>query len=81
MKVTLQGESDPQPTAVHSPPLQTPAPQDWAEAEREPATATPLPAPPHGNHRPIGTLMVIAVVLLSIFGMWMLVLGIQQGRA
>lgn len=30
---------------------------------------------------PVGTLMLVAVVLLSIIWLWMLVLGIQQGRA
>ncbi|CAM3278721.1 hypothetical protein DESA109040_06370 [Deinococcus saxicola] len=30
---------------------------------------------------PIGTLVVVAVVVLSIIWLWMLVLGIQQGRA
>lgn len=30
---------------------------------------------------PLGTLMLIAVLLLSIIWLWMLVLGIQQGRA
>lgn len=29
---------------------------------------------------PIGTLVVVAVVVLSIIWLWMLVLGIQQGR-
>ncbi|MDV6374519.1 hypothetical protein [Deinococcus arenicola] len=30
---------------------------------------------------PIGTLLVVALVVLSIIWLWMLVLGIQQGRA
>lgn len=30
---------------------------------------------------PIGTLMVIAILLLVTIAFWMLVLGIQQGRA
>ncbi|CAM3629550.1 hypothetical protein [Deinococcus frigens] len=30
---------------------------------------------------PIGTLVVVALVVLSIIWLWMLVLGIQQGRA
>lgn len=30
---------------------------------------------------PLGTLMLIATLLLSIIWLWMLVLGIQQGRA
>ncbi|MDL2342935.1 hypothetical protein QOL99_02100 [Deinococcus sp. MIMF12] len=29
---------------------------------------------------PIGTLMVIAVLMLTLIWLWMLVLGIQQGR-
>lgn len=31
--------------------------------------------------RPIGTLMVIAILLLVTLAFWMLVLGIQQARA
>ena len=31
--------------------------------------------------RPIGTLMVIAILLLVTIAFWMLVLGIQQARA
>lgn len=43
-------------------------------------------APVSHEHRgpsvvPVGTLMLVAVVLLSIIWLWMLVLGIQQGRA
>lgn len=80
MKVTLQGETDPQPTALHSPPLQTPLlPPAWTESAG--VEGGPHGAETHGNTRPIGTLMVIAVLLLSIVGMWMLILGIQQGRA
>ena len=78
MKVTLQGEHDPQPTALHSAPPHTPT---WAEEERETSGSEPPAHGAAGNTRPIGTLMVIAVLLLSIFGMWMLILGIQQGRA
>lgn len=45
----------------------------------------PEPTPPEERGKPhvvpIGTLMLIAVLLLSITWLWMLVLGIQQGRA
>lgn len=78
MKVTLQGEHDPQPTALHSPPPQTPT---WTGGEVEPVDGGPATTEVQGNARPIGTLMVIALLLLAIVGMWMLVLGIQQGRA
>ncbi|EYB69403.1 hypothetical protein DEIPH_ctg008orf0136 [Deinococcus phoenicis] len=49
--------------------------------------ARPRDAAPHSPPRktpsvvPLGTLMLIAVLLLSIIWLWMLVLGIQQGRA
>lgn len=44
--------------------------------------AAPTPHEPHGpGVIPVGTLMLVAVVLLSIVWLWMLVLGIQQGRA
>lgn len=49
--------------------------------------ATPLPAAPpaapaeeHGP-APVGTLFVVAVLLLVTIAFWCLVLGIQQGRA
>lgn len=44
-------------------------------------------SPPQDNEThdegpaPIGTLFVIAVLVIFIFGLWMLILGIQQGRA
>ncbi len=44
---------------------------------------TPV-APVHEEARgpaPVGTLMVIAVLLLVTIAFWCLVLGIQQGRA
>ena len=43
----------------------------------------PLPPqePQARGPAPIGTLVVVAVVVLSIIWLWMLVLGIQQGRA
>ncbi|MFC6663498.1 hypothetical protein [Deinococcus multiflagellatus] len=46
----------------------------------------PPPAPERPARRPVhvvpvGTLTVVATVLLSIVWLWMLVLGIQQGRA
>lgn len=47
----------------------------------------PLTQGPHEGQKPrrsvvpVGTLMLIAVLLLSIIWLWMLVLGIQQGRA
>ncbi|WP_156103485.1 hypothetical protein [Deinococcus sp. YIM 77859] len=47
----------------------------------------PLDPGPHQEQEPqrsvvpVGTLMLVAVVLLSILWLWMLVLGIQQGRA
>lgn len=43
-----------------------------------------LPPQPEVQARgpaPIGTLVVVAAVVLSIIWLWMLVLGIQQGRA
>lgn len=30
---------------------------------------------------PVGTLVVVATLMLATIGMWMLILGIQQGRA
>lgn len=39
--------------------------------EQEPQTRGPAP---------IGTLVVVGLVVLSIIWLWMLVLGIQQGR-
>lgn len=51
-----------------SPPLQSP-PQ-----------AQPL-HPAQAGPRPIGTLMVIAILLLVTLAFWMMVLGVQQGRA
>lgn len=41
------------------------------------------PEPPREKAHvvPLGTLMLIAALLLSIIWLWMLVLGIQQGRA
>ena len=41
-------------------------------------------APPPQSEKPvvpIGTLMIIGVLLITTVFMWMLVLGIQQGRA
>lgn len=43
----------------------------------DPATPDPHAVGP----RPIGTLMVIAILLLVTLAFWMMVLGIQQGRA
>ena len=39
------------------------------------------PQEPEPGPVPLGTLFVIALLLLSLLGMWMLVLGVQQGRA
>lgn len=36
---------------------------------------------PGAGPRPIGTLMVIGILILVTIAFWMLVLGIQQGRA
>lgn len=47
-------------------------------------TEPPVPQhePPHPpGVVPVGTLMLVAVVLLCIVWLWMLVLGLQQGRA
>lgn len=54
--------------------------------EQTPATGEPVapPAAAHPQERgpaPVGTLVVIGVLLLSIIWLWMLVLGILQGRA
>lgn len=52
-------------------------------ADPKPNAAEPLP-PAQEEVRgppPIGTLMVIAVLLLVTIAFWCLVLGIQQGRA
>ncbi|WP_198296266.1 hypothetical protein [Deinococcus sp. DB0503] len=38
-------------------------------------------APKKPSVVPVGTLMLLAVLLLSIIWLWMLVLGVQQGRA
>ncbi|CAM4084389.1 hypothetical protein [Deinococcus marmoris] len=43
--------------------------------------ALPPQEPETRGPAPIGTLVVVAVVVLSIIWLWMLVLGIQQGRA
>ena len=41
-----------------------------------------LPTEHHDDGpRPIGTLMVVAILLLVTIAFWMLVLGIQQARA
>ncbi|MFC4427219.1 hypothetical protein [Deinococcus navajonensis] len=45
---------------------------------REPDEA---PAEHQRHVVPIGTLMVVATVVLSIIWLWTLVLGIQQGRS
>lgn len=37
--------------------------------------------PTHRSPMPLGTLMVVGVVVLVTLFMWMLVLGVQQGRA
>lgn len=51
----------------------------------EPAVETPTaPLTPVAEKRgpaPVGTLMVIGVLLLVTLAFWMLVLGIQQARA
>ncbi|GAA5500640.1 hypothetical protein Dxin01_00364 [Deinococcus xinjiangensis] len=49
-------------------------------ALREPQAPVVPPAEEHGP-APLGTLMVIGVLLLVTLAFWMLVLGIQQGRA
>lgn len=52
-----------------------------------PAPEAPPPLPPaHESPAergpvPLGTLMVVGVVVLVTLFMWMLVLGVQQGRA
>ncbi|WP_221089433.1 cytochrome c oxidase subunit 2A [Deinococcus aquaedulcis] len=48
---------------------------------RPPHEPHPHEAPPERTSPPRGTLMVIAVLLLSISTLWLLVLGIFQGRA
>lgn len=74
MKVTVDGTHDPQPTApLHDSPAPHhegtgPLPQVQTEAH--------VPGP-----RPIGTLLVIAILLLVTTAFWMMVLGVQQGRA
>ncbi|WP_158679799.1 hypothetical protein [Deinococcus sp. NW-56] len=56
-------------TPPPTPPDRTPPAQDAAhEPHSRPGAA------------PIGTLMVIAVLMLTLIWLWMLVLGIQQGR-
>lgn len=50
------------------------------------APETPPPPPVHEPPAergpvPLGTLMVVGVVVLVTLFMWMLVLGVQQGRA
>lgn len=52
-----------------TPPDRTPLAQDAAHDDH-----------PRPGVVPIGTLMVIAVLLLTLIWLWMLVLGIQQGR-
>ena len=54
--------------------------------EHTPPQAPPAapPAPDHahkGGPTPVGTLGVIAALLLSISTLWLLVLGILEGRA
>ncbi|WP_165795450.1 hypothetical protein [Deinococcus koreensis] len=51
------------------------------ETTREPAPVPHAAPPGERGPAPIGTLFVIGVLLLSIIWLWMLVLGIQQGRA
>ncbi|WP_157469077.1 hypothetical protein [Deinococcus murrayi] len=53
------------------PPASTDRPpaQEAAPEEHAPGTA------------PIGTLMVVAVLVLTMIWLWMLVLGVQQGRS
>lgn len=79
MKVTVDGTHDPHPSS----PLQDSA-SPSQDRGAEPETTGPLPqqADPHvPGPRPIGTLMVIAILLLVTTAFWMMVLGVQQGRA
>ncbi|MEW6421034.1 MAG: hypothetical protein AB1511_04805 [Deinococcota bacterium] len=48
---------------------------------RPPLGHDPHDVPKKPGVVPVGTLMLLAVLLLSIIWLWMLVLGIQQGRA
>lgn len=57
------------------------------ESEVKPATQPPpksrpeqTPTPDEGP-APIGTVFIVAVLVIFIIGFWMLILGIQQGRA
>ena len=60
------------------PPTPTHEPQPTAPSTHE---AQPAPAPRSRPVVPVGTLMVVAFLFLNIVFLWMLVLGVQQGRA
>ncbi|WP_181391995.1 hypothetical protein [Deinococcus irradiatisoli] len=57
-------------------PVRSLPPED-ADAPR----ALPIEPAEERGPAPVGTLVVIAILLLSIVWLWMLVLGVQQGRA
>lgn len=50
-------------------------------SEKTPPSAEATAPPAERGPAPVGTLVVIGVLLLSIIWLWMLVLGILQGRA
>ena len=50
-------------------------------SEKTPVTGEAAAPPAQRGPAPVGTLVVIGVLLLSIIWLWMLVLGILQGRA
>ncbi len=69
----LQQPSEPQALSVTGP-----------HTHAEPASTGSASTGPVQRARPVvpvGTLMVIAFLFLNIVFLWMLVLGIQQGRA
>ena len=50
-------------------------------SEKTPVNTEAAAPPAQRGPAPVGTLVVIGVLLLSIIWLWMLVLGILQGQA
>lgn len=73
MKVKMEGTHVPHPSVKGTAPVTRPT-----EPPLAPVTEVDLHEP---GPRPIGTLLVIAILLLVTTAFWMMVLGIQQGRA
>lgn len=64
-------------------PTQSTPLQATPEQPTAPSATQSAPQPTHTSRPvvPVGTLAVVAFLFLNIVFLWMLVLGIQQGRA